>query len=80
MTKIVNDLSLLGAAVRQEGMGALLQGKERIKNPLFRDGISLILNSFTPQEIKHNLIANLISIMCSSRLYPIRYDTSRYNM
>lgn len=59
MNNIVNMLSQLSQSVRNEGMGALVQFKDRIKNQLFKDGVTLILNNFTPQEIKHNLVAKI---------------------
>jgi chemotaxis protein MotA len=59
MNAISNSLSQLSQAVRADGVGVLAQHKEKIKNKLFRDGISLILNGFTPDEIRHNLIAKI---------------------
>jgi chemotaxis protein MotA len=57
MTRIANTLAILGRDVSQKGMGALAQNKSSVKNPLFRDGIAMILNSFTAEEIRHNLMA-----------------------
>ena len=59
MNQISNHLTQLSQAVRADGVGVLAQHKEQVKNPLFRDGLSLILNGFTPEEIKHNLIAKI---------------------
>ena len=59
MNKISNSLSQLSAAVRSDGIGVLAQFKARIENALFRDGITLILNGFTSDEIKHNLVAKI---------------------
>lgn len=59
MDTISNNLTQLSSAVRNEGIGVLAQYKEKIKNQFFKDGITLILNSFTPDEIKHNLIAKI---------------------
>jgi chemotaxis protein MotA len=61
MNTISNDLTQLSQAVRADGVGVLVQYKDRIKNVLFRDGVSLILNSFTGDEIKHNIIAKINS-------------------
>jgi chemotaxis protein MotA len=59
MNQISNHLTHLSQAVRSDGVGVLAQHKEQVKNPLFRDGLSLILNGFTPEEIRHNLIAKI---------------------
>jgi chemotaxis protein MotA len=59
MNHISNLLTQLSQAVRADGVGILAQFKEQVKNPLFRDGLTLILNGFTPDEIKHNLVAKI---------------------
>lgn len=59
MNNIVNQLTQLSSAVRQDGIGVLASYKDRVKDPLFREGLTLILNSFTIDEIKHNLIAKI---------------------
>lgn len=59
MLNIANILTALGHAVRQEGMGAVNQYKSQAKNQLFREGLTLILNSFTADEIRHNIIAKI---------------------
>lgn len=59
MNQIVNQLTMLSSAVRTDGMGVLAQHKERIKNPLFKEGLTLILNQFTVDEIRHNLMAKI---------------------
>ena len=59
MNSISNSLTQLSSAVRTEGIGILAQYKDKINNQLFKEGITLILNSFTPEEIKHNLIAKI---------------------
>lgn len=59
MTQIVNQLTMFSSAVRTEGMGVLATQKDRVKNPLFKEGLTLILNSFTVEEIRHNLIAKI---------------------
>ena len=59
LNTISNSLTQLSSAVRNEGIGVLAQHKDKIKNQLFKEGITLILNSFTPEEIKHNLIAKI---------------------
>jgi chemotaxis protein MotA len=59
MNNISNLLTQLSQAVRADGIGVLAQHKERINNPLFKDGLTLILNGFTPDEIRHNLVAKI---------------------
>ena len=59
MDRVVDQLSHLNGAVRNDGMGVLIQFKDKVKNPLLKDGLSLILNSFSAQEIKHNLTAKI---------------------
>ena len=59
MNSISNNLTQLSGAVRTEGMGVIAQFKAKVSNALFRDGLTLILSGFTPDEIKHNLIAKI---------------------
>ncbi|MCA2961455.1 MAG: MotA/TolQ/ExbB proton channel family protein [Silvanigrellales bacterium] len=59
MNSISNLLTQLSQAVRADGVGAVAQQKDKVKNPLFRDGLALILNGFTPDEIRHNLVAKI---------------------
>ena len=47
--------------VRTEGLGSIIRIKDRAKYELLRDGFSLIINNFTPEEIKHNLMARIES-------------------
>ncbi len=56
-TIVANSLAIISRDISTRGMGALAQHKATVKNPLFRDGLALILNGFTAEEIKHNLIA-----------------------
>lgn len=53
--EVIEVLTLSSALVRSEGIGALMKVKNQIKYPFLRDGISLILNDFSPDEIRHNL-------------------------
>lgn len=59
MNQIVNHLTMLSSAVRNDGMGVLANHKDKIRNPLFKEGITLILNQFTVDEIRHNLVAKI---------------------
>lgn len=59
MNQISNELTQLSASVRTDGMGVVAQFKDKVRNPLFRDGLQLILSSFNTDEIKHNLVAKI---------------------
>lgn len=59
MNQISNQLTQLSASVRTEGVGVVARYKDQVRNPLFKDGLQLILSSFTADEIKHNLIAKV---------------------
>jgi chemotaxis protein MotA len=61
MDQISNQLTQLSASVRNEGMGVVAKFKDQVRNPLFKDGLQLILSSFNPDEIKHNLVAKINS-------------------
>lgn len=56
---VINMLTLCSGRVRAEGVGSLVKEKKNIQYDLLTDGISLILNNFTPEEIKHNLSAKI---------------------
>jgi chemotaxis protein MotA len=59
MNQIANQLSTMTSAVRNEGVGVLARYKGYLKNPLLKDGVTLILSGFTPDEIRHNLTAKI---------------------
>jgi chemotaxis protein MotA len=59
MNTIANQLSTLSSSVRSEGIGVIAKQKDRVQNPFFREGLTLILSSFTTEEIKHNMIAKI---------------------
>jgi chemotaxis protein MotA len=59
MNGISNNLTHLSSAVRTEGIGVIAQFKSRVTNSLFRDGLTLILNGFTTDEIRHNITAKI---------------------
>lgn len=61
MNLISNQLSSLSYAVRTEGMGVLAKYKPQLRDPLLRDGVSLILSSFTAEEMRHNITAKINS-------------------
>lgn len=59
MNTIANQLSTMSSSVRNEGVGILAKYKPALRNPLLKDGITLILSSFTAEEIRHNLTAKV---------------------
>jgi chemotaxis protein MotA len=59
MNQLSNQLTQLSSSVRTDGIGVIAQFKGRVKNTFFRDGLQLILSGFTPEEIKHNLVAKI---------------------
>ena len=57
--KVIQILTRCSALVRSEGIGALTKERSGVKYELLRDGLSLILNDFSPDEIRHNLQAKI---------------------
>jgi chemotaxis protein MotA len=53
--EVIQVLTHCSAMVRSEGIGALVKVRNQIRYPLLRDGISLIVNDFSLEEIRHNL-------------------------
>jgi chemotaxis protein MotA len=59
MRRLSDELTNMSLAIRNDGMGALSFFLKKTKNPLFQEGITLILNGFSREEIKHNLTAKI---------------------
>jgi chemotaxis protein MotA len=59
INQISNQLSTMSSAVRNEGIGVLAKYKPHLANQLFKEGVTLILSSFTSDEIRHNLTAKI---------------------
>jgi chemotaxis protein MotA len=57
--EVITVLTHASAIVRSDGLGSLVRIKERVRNELLKDGLSLIVNNFTPEEIKHNISAKI---------------------
>jgi chemotaxis protein MotA len=57
--KVIDSLSNCSARIRSEGIGALTKEKATLEYDLLVDGVSLILNNFTADEIRHNLEAKI---------------------
>ena len=53
--EVINILTQSSQLVRAEGIGSLVKVRNQVGYPLLRDGISLIVNDFTEDEIRHNL-------------------------
>jgi chemotaxis protein MotA len=58
-SQIINALTKCQAVVRSEGVGALVNERKTLPYDLLKDGVSLIINNFTIEEIKHNLTAKI---------------------
>lgn len=57
--EVINFLTQASALVRSEGIGSLMKLRNGIRYPLLRDGVSMILNDFSIEEIRHNLTAKI---------------------
>lgn len=57
--EVIATLTEASKAVRSEGLGAVLAFRDRARYPLLRDGLSLIINDFKTEEIRHNLTARI---------------------
>ena len=56
---VVNSLTVCSAKVRSEGIGSLVGERNKLTYDLLIDGVSLIINNFTVEEIRHNLRAKI---------------------
>mgnify|MGYP001599263164 CR=1 FL=1 len=56
---IIETLTKASAMVRSDGLGAIMKIRDATRNELLRDGFSLIINDFKPEEIRHNLQAKI---------------------
>ncbi len=56
---VITALSRLSARVRAEGFGALVAERKTLRYDFLRDGVSMIVNDFSLEEIKHNLNSKL---------------------
>lgn len=57
--EVIETLTNASKAVRSEGLGAIIPIRDRAKYVLLRDGLSLIVNDFKPDEIRNNLMARV---------------------
>lgn len=56
---VIDSLTRCSAKVRSEGFGALVNERRTLKYEFLRDGVSMIVNDFSLDEIQHNLQAKL---------------------
>jgi chemotaxis protein MotA len=57
--EVIEALTVASKAVRSDGLGAVIPIRDKARYDLLRDGLSLIINDFKPEEIKHNLMARV---------------------
>ncbi|MBI2602153.1 MAG: MotA/TolQ/ExbB proton channel family protein [Deltaproteobacteria bacterium] len=57
--RVINALTVLSAKVRTQGVGSLVSDVNRLGYDLLVDGVTLIVNNFTGEEINHNLRAKI---------------------
>lgn len=57
--EVIETLTAASKAVRSEGMGAVIPYRDKASYDLLRDGLSLIINDFKPEEIRNNLMARI---------------------
>lgn len=55
LKEINHTLTKASALVRSEGIGSLVGIRSQIRYSFLKDGISLIVNDFSSEEIRHNL-------------------------
>lgn len=53
--EVIDVLTRSSQLIRSDGLGALVKVRDQVRYELLRDGISLIVNDFTVEEIRHNL-------------------------
>lgn len=56
---VINSLTICSSRVRSDGVGSLVQERNKLTYDLLVDGVSLIINNFSFEEIKHNLYAKI---------------------
>ena len=58
-TEIVHVLTMTLKAVRQDGLGVLAKIRGHVRYDFLREALSLVLNDFKPDEVRHNLEAKI---------------------
>jgi chemotaxis protein MotA len=57
--EVIETLTNASKSVRSEGLGSIIPFRDRARYGFLRDGLSLIVNDFKPEEIRHNLTARI---------------------
>ncbi len=55
----IEIISAASKAVRSEGIGAVIPFRNKARYEFLKDGLSLIVNDFKPDEIRNNLMARI---------------------
>ena len=58
---VIDSLTMCSARIRSEGIGALVKERKNLNYGFLVDGVSMIINNFSPEEIRHNLQAKINS-------------------
>lgn len=53
--EVIDVLTRSSQMIRAEGLGSLVKVRDQVRYDLLRDGVSLIVNDFSVDEIRHNL-------------------------
>ena len=56
---VIQSLSDCSAKIREQGMGSLMEERKKKQYDLLSDGLSMILNNFSFDEVHHNLQAKI---------------------
>ncbi len=56
---VIESLTICSAKMRSEGVGSLVNERRKLTYDLLIDGVSLIVNNFTDDEIRYNLLAKI---------------------
>jgi len=57
--EVLDTLTAASKSVRADGVGAVIPFRDKARYGLLRDGLSLIVNDFKPEEIRNNLTARV---------------------
>ena len=56
---VIQSVSTCSAKIREQGMGSLMEERKKKQYDLLSEGLSMILNNFTIDEVHHNLQAKI---------------------
>ncbi|MEN9835621.1 MAG: hypothetical protein RL011_1814 [Pseudomonadota bacterium] len=57
--EVIEILTNAAKSARSDGLGVIIQYRDKAKYDLLRDGLALIVNDFKPDEIRNNLMARI---------------------